>query len=239
MNCTVRYVLLPAALISLLAVVQAGEKLDAEIDLFNPTWGYGPTSGHGKAVPWMLFHEDSPTAAEDAWLFRDGLVICKGNPKGYLRTEQDFTNFVLKLEWRRPKDRKPGRGGVLIRMTGKDKIWPKSLEAQLNADAAGDFWGLDGYRLTGPADRTSSLAHPQFGALTNVKKAKDAEKPPGEWNQYEIIADGDVVTLLINGQEVNRATGCDMVPGKICLTAEGDEIHFRNVRLRPLDKRGK
>jgi hypothetical protein len=27
-----------------------------------------------------------------------------------------------------------------------------------------------------------------------------------------------------------------MVPGKICLTAEGDEIHFRNVRLRPIRK---
>jgi hypothetical protein len=46
-----------------------------------------------------------------------------------------------------------------------------------------------------------------------------------------------VVTLEINGQEVNRATGCDVVPGKICLTAEGDEIHFRNVRLSPIKRR--
>ena len=62
------------------------------------------------------------------------------------------------------------------------------------------------------------------------------EKPAGQWNQYEITADGDTVTLTINGKVVNRATGCDVVPGKILLTAEGDEIHFRNVRVRPIGK---
>jgi hypothetical protein len=45
------------------------------------------------------------------------------------------------------------------------------------------------------------------------------------------VARGGVVTLSINGREVNRATGCDVVPGKICLTAEGDEYYFRNVEI--------
>jgi hypothetical protein len=141
---------------------------------------------------------------------------------------------VLKLEWRRPPGKKPGRGGVLIRMTGKDKIWPKSLEAQLNAGGAGDFWGLDGYQLTGPPQRFKRLQHDRFGTLRNLKKTEDAEKPAGEWNQYEIVADGQTVTLKINGRVINRATGCDVVAGNVCLTAEGDEIHFRNVRLTPM-----
>jgi hypothetical protein len=229
--CRIAVIFATAAIFALLLLLQAnvraGEGQGAEIDLFNPP--------PGQAVTWKGFHEDPNAKTEDVWLIRDGLVICKGNPKGYLRTEQDFTNFVLKLEWRRPKEKPPGPGGVLVRMTGKDKIWPKSLEAQLNAGAAGDFWGLGGYHLSGPADRMTSVENDQLGTLTNLKKTHDAEKPPGEWNQYEIIADGDVVVLKINGQEVNRATGCDVVPGKICLTSEGEEIHFRNVRLRPKD----
>ena len=188
----------------------------------------------GSAVlAWKDFTEDERVRAQDVWKVEDGVIICKGSPRGYIRTEQDFTDFVLRLEWRWPKDKKPGRGGVLIRMTGEDKIWPKSLEAQINSPDAGDFWGLVGYNLSGSADRYKQLDHEKFGKLTNLKKAKAAEKPPGQWNLYEILADGPVVTLKINGQVVNRATDCDVVPGSICITSEGDEIHFRNIQLIP------
>jgi hypothetical protein len=185
-------------------------------------------------APWTSFSEVATTAASDVWQFTDGTLVCKGAPKGYIRTKRDFKDFILTLEWRRPPGSESGRGGVLIRMTGVDKIWPKSLEAQLNAGGAGDFWGLDGYRLSGPRERLKSVTHETFGVLTNLKKVHDTEKPPGEWNEYKIVANGDTVTLSINGQEVNKATGCDVVAGKICLTAEGDPIHFRNVRLKPL-----
>ena len=91
-------------------------------------------------------------------------------------------------------------------------------------------------RLDGPAARKKTLTHKQFGLLTNLKKAAAAEKPLGQWNRYEINVKGDTVTLVINGRQVNRATGCDVVAGHICLTAEGNEIQFRNVKLVPLDK---
>ena len=52
---------------------------------------------------------------------------------------------------------------------------------------------------------------------------------------YEIIAKGDTVTLIINGQQTNRATGCDLSPGRICLTSEGSEIHFKNITLTPIE----
>ena len=42
------------------------------------------------------------------------------------------------------------------------------------------------------------------------------------------------MTLRINGELVNETTRCDVVAGKICLTAEGNEIHFRNVRIKVL-----
>ncbi|MCX7426167.1 MAG: DUF1080 domain-containing protein [Planctomycetia bacterium] len=188
----------------------------------------------GELAGWKSFHEGKDVKTGDVWtLGNDGVLVSKGSPKGYLYTEKDYGDFVLTFEYRWPPNKKPGNGGVLVRMRGPDRIWPKSLEAQINVGDAGDFWGLAGYSLDGPAERLKKLEHPQFGALVNLKKVKAAEKPPGEWNHYKIIADGPTVTLVLNGEEVNRATHCEETPGKILLTAEGDEIHFRNVRISP------
>ncbi len=182
---------------------------------------------------WECYLEDPLAKLQDVWNIEDGVLICSSKSLGYLYTKRDYDNFVLKLEWRWPPEKKPGKGGVLVRMTGEHKIWPRSLEAQLNTGGAGDFWGLVGYRLSGPAERMQSFDHQQFGTLTNLKKLKDLERSPGQWNTYEIIAKGDTVTLVINGEQINRATGCDLNPGRICLTSEGSEIHFRNVVVTP------
>jgi hypothetical protein len=182
---------------------------------------------------WKSYHQEG-AKTDDVWsIDAAGVLHCKGTPLGYLATEKDYGSFVLDLDYRWPPGVEPGKGGVLIRKTGPDKIWPKSLEAQINAGDAGDFWGLDGYRLDGPAERRQSLEHPQFGKLINLKKTEAVERPPGQWNQYKIVADGSTVTLEINGQVVNRATDCETAPGKILLTAEGSPIEFRNVRLSP------
>ena len=184
---------------------------------------------------WECYVADPEVQLEDVWSIEDGVLICKGTPLGYLYTKREYGDFVLKLEWRWPPEKKSGNGGVLIRMKGEHRIWPKSLEAQLNTGNAGDFWGLDGYGLSGPAERMRTTEHEKFGKLTNLKKTENLEKPPGEWNTYKIIAEGDTVTLIINGQQVNKATGCDLNPGRICLTSEGDEIHFRNVVVTPIN----
>jgi len=227
------FLLLAATLLGMTSTLSGGEQDGKSGELLTSQSASGELSG------WKAFHEEPQTKLRDVWRLVDGVLVCRGTPKGYIYTEKDHTNFVLRFEWRWPPGKQPGSGGVLLRTTGKHRIWPKSLEAQINHGDAGDFWGLGGYELVGPAKRSKSLEHPQFGKLTNLKKAAAVEKPPGEWNQYEIIADGETVTLKINGKLVNRATGCEPVPGKICLTAEGDEIHFRNLQLKPIKKRRK
>lgn len=215
---------------AMVAAAHAGASAPASLRLLT---SQNPATG--ELAGWKFFSEDPKAKPSDVWrLASDGVLICRGKPKGYLATINDYTNFTLRLEWRWPKD-KPGSGGILVRMTGPDKIWPKSLEPQLNAGNAGDLWGLDGFALSGPAERMKVIAESPFGKLTNVKKTAAMEKPAGEWNRYDIVVQGDTVTLSINGVEVNRATGCEVVAGKICLTAEGDEYHFRNVELIPGD----
>ena len=71
-------------------------------------------------------------------------------------------------------------------------------------------------------------------AATVAKRV--AEKPPGEWNEYQITFDEGNLTLLVNGEKLNEADHCEVIPGKIGLQSEGGEIHFRKVKLTPIDK---
>ena len=75
---------------------------------------------------------------------------------------------------------------------------------------------------------------PQRTSGRNTRKTHFAERPIGQWNNYEIIVDGESVVLKVNGEIVNTATEVLETPGKICLQSEGEEIHFRNIRLAPI-----
>ncbi len=205
-------------LVPVLSVAADREGDDAKvIKLFN-----------GKDLTgWTFYLEDKSAKAEDVWSVRDGVLICKGRPIGYIRTEKDYTNYVLTLEWRFDPEKGAGNSGVLLRMIGPDKVWPKSIEAQLHSGNAGDFWNIDEFKMTVDPERTEGR---------RTRKTKDSnEKPLGEWNHYEITVDHGTVTLKVNGEVQNVATDCEEVPGKICLQSEGAEIHFRNIELRPLD----
>jgi 3-keto-disaccharide hydrolase len=161
------------------------------------------------------------------WSVQDGILICKGNPVGYIRTREKFANYVLKVEWRfNPVTKKAGNSGVLLRMVGEDKVWPKSVEAQLESGNAGDFWNIDNVRMTVDPARTKGR---------NTKHTHGAERPIGEWNEYEIVVSHGDVVLKVNGEELNRASAVEEVPGYICLQSEGAEIQFRSVRLAPLE----
>jgi hypothetical protein len=163
---------------------------------------------------------------EDVWSVADGILICKGQPIGYVRTAADYTNYVLKLEWRfNPITQQAGNSGVLLRILGPDKVWPRCIEAQLESGNAGDFWNIDEFPMKADPARTQGR---------NTKKLRGAERPVGEWNEYEIIVDHGTVTLDVNGEVLNEASEVLETPGKIGLQSEGAEIHFRNIRLAPI-----
>jgi hypothetical protein len=179
------------------------------------------------------YFEDADDKQQVVWKIEDGMLVCSGTPRGYLYTNESYRDFTLTLQWRWPDEKSAGKGGVLIDMTGVYKIWPKSLEAQINADSAGDFWALDGYELVGATDRMKSLSHPEYGELINVSKMEAAENPAGQWNSYKIVADGANVTLIVNGQVVNKATRTNKTGGKICITSEGTGIEFKDIKISP------
>jgi hypothetical protein len=162
--------------------------------------------------------------AMSSWSVNDGVLSCTGEPAGYIRTTKQYTNFILRFDWRF-EEGKAGNSGCLIRVQEPDKVWPKSIEAQLASGAAGDFWNIDEFSMTTDPQRTKGR---------NTRRTTTNERPVGEWNDYEIIADGGTVVLKVNGVEVNRATDCAAIPGFIAFQSEGGTINFRNIRLVPL-----
>ncbi len=214
MRRTLLATIIPAVLLA--AAAQAAEP--QPIKLFN-----------GKNLDgWTGYHRDG-AKVEDVWYVKDGVLICKGRPIGYLRTKKKYTNYILELEWRFNPEKGPGNSGVLLRQIGPDKVWPKSVEAQLMHRNAGDFWNIDKFQMTVDPARTK-------GRRT-VKMKPTNEKPLGQWNHYRIVVDGDRIELYVNGELQNVATNVAEVPGHICLQSEGAEIHFRNIVLTPLEKK--
>ena len=180
---------------------------------------------------WEYFLVDENAGMEDVWSVEDGVLICKGEPGGYLYTENEYESFKLVVEWRWPDT--PGNSGVLMRITGEPVMLPSSVEAQLKSGNAGDMYGFQGFKIGGDEERLSEIGAPGW-ALARIE---GNENPPGEWNKYEITVDGDTITVILNGKMVNEATGCDVRPGRIGLQSEGGVIHFRTVTLTPLGAR--
>jgi len=184
---------------------------------------------------WKYYLVEPDVKMADVWSVRDGLLICKGEPMGYIATKKKYTNFKLVVEWRWAPGKKAGNSGVLMRITGQPRALPKCTEAQLQSGKAGDIYGFHGFKVKGDAARSRTAENEMIGKLSGVSKIKGNEKTPGQWNKYEITLKGGNLTLLINGEKVNEAYGLDIVAGNIGLQSEGGEIHFRTVELTPLD----
>jgi hypothetical protein len=178
------------------------------------------------------YHLDQPDVAmEDVWSVKDGKLVCKGRPVGYLITKKnDYENYVLTLEWRWPE--KGGNNGALVHVTepGALGVWPKCLEVQLASGEAGDFWVIGTtIDVEKPEGRVEGRRH---------KNLSDGdEKPPGQWNKMEITCRGDEVIVKVNGKLVNHATSVSQTKGAIALQSEGTPIEFREIKLKTLNDR--
>ncbi|MFO7976300.1 MAG: family 16 glycoside hydrolase [Candidatus Hydrogenedentota bacterium] len=175
---------------------------------------------------WHMYVEDPDVDPKIVWEVRDGALWCKGTPNGFIRTKKQYGDFKLVLEWRWPEE--PGNSGVLVRMTDEEKIWPLCMEAQLKHERAGDVVGMG-------CDFNENTRPPGEFFRVAERKNPSNEKKPGEWNKYKIVCKGDTLTLTVNGEVQNKATGMQVPEkGYIGLQSEGAPILFRNIKLTPL-----
>jgi len=162
--------------------------------------------------------------AEEAWNVKDGAIATTGSPVGYIRTTDKYTNYVLRLQYRHITE---GNGGVLLRVHGEDKVWPRSMEAQGWSTNVGDIFHIGGFPMKTDPERT-------HGRRTQ-KLHDDLERPIGNWNNYEIYVNGGNLRIYLNRVLQNYAEECKVVPGHIGLQSEGSRMQFRNIVLIPIE----
>jgi len=177
---------------------------------------------------WKLFVPDAGHDVMKTWSVKNGVIRCEGQPAGYMRTEADYADYLLHVEWRWPAG--GGNNGVLVHTSGPDNVWPKSLECQLHSGNAGDFWEIGGIQF-----REHAVKGKRVSGRRVVKLKDSTEKPLGEWNSYDIICKDDWVVVLVNGVLQNLATKCSVRSGMICLQSEGTPIEYRNIYVEPLE----
>jgi hypothetical protein len=153
---------------------------------------------------------------------KEHTLVCTGDGgHEWLRYDRELGDFVLEVDWRfTPKspEEKRYNSGVGVRLSKSGEIW---YQAQT---------GLPGAYLFG-----ANFADGAIRSFNLMKQmTENRVKPAGEWNHFEIRAEGDRITLSVNGAVVNDLTGVGMRRGYIGLEAEGYEITFRNLRLQEL-----
>lgn len=182
----------------------------------------------------------------------DGVVHVSGTEMGYFITRQEYKNYYLRAEFKWGEGtfgQRAGQArdsGILYNIQGPNKVWPRSVEFQINEDCTGDFWmtdgaaltGKDGVRVTGPEGKASKIDRFNKGVFKNVVGYRDPtnelEKPHGEWNVVELVNRDGHVWQYVNGTLANEGTDAFPSSGKILFQSEGAEVFFRNIKLYPL-----
>jgi len=182
----------------------------------------------------------------------NGVIHVSGKEHGYIVTKQDYKNYYLRAEFKwgegtfAPRAGQARDSGILYNIQGPNKVWPRSIEFQINEGCTGDFWmtdgaaltGKDGTRLTGPAGGGLKFDRFNKGEFKNVTGYRDptgeVEKSHGEWNEVELVNRDGHLWQYVNGKLVNEGTDAFPSSGKILFQSEGAEVFFRDIKLFPL-----
>ena len=197
---------------------------DIQVRHLETTYGDAVRLFNGESLDGWTFSNEE---LRGTWSVEQGVLVNEGKPAGYIRTTSDYDHYQLRLQLRHVTK---GNSGVLVRMVGPDKVWPRSIEAQGMHGSLGDIWNIGDFPMTVDPARTK-------GRRT-AKMQWSNERPVGEWNLYEITLDGGVLAIEVNGLLQNTATECWQTPGKICIQSEGARVHYRNIVLVPILRPG-
>ena len=163
-------------------------------------------------------------------------------PVGYIVTEKDYSNYHLKLEYKwgtkrfAPRANVRRDAGILYHVVGKDGVWPRSIECQIQENDVGDIFTVYA-RVAALVDpgttnlisnvttneagvvRTNQSSQPVFlepekggisvaqGVTGGIRRV--IRNPMNEhdgWNTVEVVVRGDDATYIVNGKVNNRAT---------------------------------
>lgn len=173
---------------------------------------------------WRVFSSSPPMPDAPVWkVIREGsgeeqelILVCSGEPKGFLYTTESCSEFELTLEWKYPKDA-DGNSGVLVYTQDEPRIWPTSMQVQLHQPKAGSVFPSG----DAMSDHTSE-AEPDLARPVNI------------WNEGKIVSRGGRLSVEVNSKKAGEVSGASPASGSIALQSEGSVVHFRRIRLHKL-----
>ncbi len=163
----------------------------------------------------------------------DGAIRCKEGKGGNLLTEQEYANFVARLEFRLPPG---GNNGLAIRSPGKgDAAYNAMTELQVLDTEHPKYANID-----------PRQAHGSAYGMTAAKRGY--LRPTGQWNFQEVTVDGSTIKVELNGSvildtDVSKVTeymAGSAHPGKLRTSGyfgfagHNDPVEFRNVSIKQL-----
>ena len=177
----------------------------------------------------------------ETWSVKDGLLVCTGKPIGVMRTDRQYENFIIEVEWRHMEP--GGNSGMFLWSDAKPEgnRLPRGMEVQmLELDWVNQHKGRDGTlppiayvhgELFGAGGMTAIPDNPRG---TRSKSLENRCKGVGQWNRYVFVAVDGMVKLSVNGKFVNGIRAASYKKGYICMESEGKEIQFRKIRIMEL-----
>jgi hypothetical protein len=164
------------------------------------------------------------------WRVEAGLLVNRGDGKGWLSTNRAFGDFVLKLEYRVGQS---GNSGVLIRAPHQGDPSFEGMEIQILDDDA------PAYRALQPSQYTGSV----YGVIA---AKRGHARPVGEWNALVIRAEASKIKVELNAAVVvdgdvskhpeasPRHKGVGRSRGFLGLQSHSEPVQFRNIAVREI-----
>lgn len=170
------------------------------------------------------------------YVVEDGMIVIypdKGG-SGDLYSEKEYANFIFRFEFQLTPGANNGLG----------------IRAPLSGDAA--YKGMELQILDNTSDKYKDLHEYQYhGSVYGVIPAKRGYlKPVGEWNTQEVIAQGDSIKVILNGEVIvdgnikvarkggtldgKKHPGLKNKKGHIGFLGHGDLVRFRSIRIKEL-----
>ncbi len=178
--------------------------------------GLPPAEVSGQRAAWVtLFNGTSLDGwnpiGNANWELVDGAVQADMG-SGFLVTDRPYSDFELTLEFWVDE---PANSGIFIRCADPTTVTDRnSYEVNIYDTRADQSY------------RTGGIVH--IASPTSVINAG------GQWNTYEITAQGERLRVTLNGTEVVDVEDSQFTSGPIALQYGAGVVKFRNVRLRTL-----
>ena len=199
-----------ALFVSALAIATTGRAQERFVALFD-----------GTMKGWV-----AENATAKNFTISGGVLRVEG-PSGWLRTEQQFTDFTLRLQFRFVTA--DADSGIFFRTAGATQFmrgWPNNgYQVQVrNPATQSRLPAVGGVFRHGMPPGEITYDQPLVEKLS---------RGTGEWQDLAFTVAGDTLTVRFNGTEVTRAANVVKQPGYIGLQAEVGAVEFRSLEVGP------